>query len=102
MPIATFVRVNLQGSVVEKKMDQRYAGDDFDAILLQEIEILKAGERRLEKLFAQLRTRPQLRDCFLMELSEVRQRADRLSAVLNPFPLVMPSAVESPGMRPAA
>ena len=82
---------------------QRNKGDDFDAILLREIEILKAGEHRLEKLFAQLRTRPQLRDCFLIELSEVRQRADRLSGVLNPYgSFVMPCPVETPIIRPAA
>ena len=90
--------------IVEKNMDQqRNTGDEFDAVLLQEIEILKNAERRLEQLFPRLRTQPQLRDSFLMQLAEVRQRADRLNAVLNPLgSCVISTPVESPSMRPAA
>ena len=57
---------------------------DFDSVLVEEIEILKQGERRLQQLFPRLRLEPQLRDYFLLELTAVRQRADRLNAVLNP------------------
>ncbi|HLG99375.1 MAG TPA: hypothetical protein VKX49_23900 [Bryobacteraceae bacterium] len=76
---------------------------DFEAVLIEEIEILKNSERRLQRLYPHLRTQPQLRDYFLMELSAVRQRADRLNAVLNPLATRTAAAVvESPVLRPAA
>jgi len=58
--------------------------DDFDAILLSELEAVRQGEQRLRRLYPRLGRRPQLREFFLSELSEVQQRARRLHAVLNP------------------
>ena len=59
--------------------------DDFDAILVAELETLRDGERHLQRLFSRLGSQPQLRDRFLMELATVQQRAERLDAVLNPL-----------------
>lgn len=59
--------------------------DDFDAILIAELETLRNGEKQLQRLYPQLRNRPELRDSFLRTLFEVRQRAERLNAVLNPL-----------------
>lgn len=57
---------------------------NFDAIVVAEIQILRSGERRLERLYSDLQTKPQLRDDFLRELMELQLRAERLDAVLNP------------------
>ncbi len=59
--------------------------DDFDALLLSELETLRASEKHLERLFKQLRKKPHLRESFLSELSDVQQHAERLDAVLNPL-----------------
>ena len=59
--------------------------DDFDAVLVAELETLRNGEKHLQRLYPQLRHRPELRDTFLRTLAEMRQRADRLNAVLNPL-----------------
>lgn len=59
--------------------------DDFDAVLVAELETLRNGERHLQRLYPQLRHRPELRDSFLRMLFEIQQRADRLNAVLNPI-----------------
>lgn len=77
--------------------------EDFDTVLLQELKILKNSERRLQRLFPKLRSQPQLRDYFLLELTAVRQRADRLSAVLDPLcELELPAAYDMPTVSPAA
>jgi|HubBroStandDraft_1064217.scaffolds.fasta_scaffold230991_2 hypothetical protein len=59
--------------------------DDFDTVLLSELEILRKSEQHLERLYRQLQRKPHLRDSFLCELSEVQQRTERLNAVLTPF-----------------
>jgi len=64
--------------------------DDLDAILIAELETLRDGERRLQRLFPKLRNQPQLRERFLMELAAIEQRAERLDAVLNPLEFSMP------------
>ena len=56
----------------------------FDAIVVAEIQILRSGEQRLERLYSDLESKPQLRDDFLRELAELQMRADRLDAVLSP------------------
>jgi hypothetical protein len=77
--------------------------DDFDAILISELDVLVRGEQRLELLFPKLPSQPELRDYFLLKLTEVRQRADRLNAVLNPLSgLEPPPAHASPSIQPAA
>jgi hypothetical protein len=58
--------------------------NNFDAIVVAEIQILRSGERRLERLYSDLESKPQLRDDFLRELAELQMRADRLDAVLSP------------------
>jgi hypothetical protein len=59
------------------------ADDSSDTLLLTELEIVRSGEERLERLFPKLRLHPQLQECFLQELAEVRERANRLDAILN-------------------
>jgi hypothetical protein len=77
--------------------------DDFDAILVAELETLRDGEKRLQRLFSRLPSQPQLRDRFLLELATVQQRAERLDAVLNPlkfFDAAVPLA--NPTLSPVA
>ena len=77
---------------------------DFDAILVSELELLREGEERLKRLYPQLPKKPHLRDFFLSELSAVKQRADRLHAILNPFEAfeVVAAELPAPQLRPAA
>ena len=83
-----------------------HRSEDFEAMLVEELKILKNGERHLQRLFPKLRSQPQLRDYFLLELSAVRQRADRLNAVLNPVCIgerpELPALSETPSFSPAA
>jgi hypothetical protein len=65
-------------------MKQSSEHNNFDAVVVAEIQILRIGERRLERLYSDLQTKPQLRDHFLRELTELQLRADRLDAVLSP------------------
>jgi len=58
--------------------------NNFDAVVVAEIRILRSGERRLEQLYSDLESKPQLRNDFLRELAELQMRADRLDAVLSP------------------
>jgi hypothetical protein len=58
--------------------------NNFDAIVVAEIQILRSGEQRLERLYSDLESKPQLRDDFLRELADLQMRADRLDAVLSP------------------
>jgi hypothetical protein len=60
------------------------SNNNFDAIVVAEIKSLRSGERRLERLYSDLQTKPQLRRDFLRELTELQLRADRLEAVLSP------------------
>jgi len=57
--------------------------DAFDQLVLAELEMLKSGEARLQRLFARLEVRPQLRRVFFEELAAVKDRADRLDGILN-------------------
>ena len=78
--------------------------NDFDAILVAELETLREGETRLKRLYPQLRQKPQLRESFLRELAAVQQRAERLHAVLNPCEAFEPplAAFSIPSLSPAA
>ena len=58
--------------------------NNFDAAVVAELQILRTGERRLERLYSDLQTKPQLRSHILRELAELQLRADRLDAVLSP------------------
>jgi hypothetical protein len=64
-------------------MDQ--SSKNFDATVVAELQLLRRGERRLERLYSDLQTKPQLRDHFLRELAELQLRAARLDAVLSPM-----------------
>lgn len=77
---------------------------DFDTILVSELELLRKGEERLNRLYPQLPKKPHLRDFFLSELSAVKQRAERLHAILNPYEAFDPVPAEFavPQLRPAA
>lgn len=59
--------------------------DDFDTVLLSELTDLRESERRLDLLYRQLREEPHLWLSFLSELSHVKQRTERLFAVLSPL-----------------
>jgi hypothetical protein len=78
--------------------------DDFEAILVSEVETLLQGEKHLTVIYARLRGEPQLREFFLHELAAFQKRATRLYAVLCPEE--MSGSVEAafchPIMRPAA
>lgn len=78
--------------------------NDFDAILVSELETLRERESRLRRLYPQLRKKAQLRELFLYELAEVQRRTQRLHAVLNPCEAFEPAAAvpSSPIMSPAA
>ncbi len=77
---------------------------DFDTILVSELEMLREGEERLKRLYPQLPKKPHLRDFFLSELSAVKQRAQRLHAILNPYEAFEPVSADfsAPLLRPAA
>jgi hypothetical protein len=77
---------------------------DFDTILVSELELLREGEERLNRLYPQLPKKPHLRDFFLSELSAVKQRAERLHAILIPYEAFDPGPTEFavPQLRPAA
>jgi hypothetical protein len=94
-------RIAIRAGVMQRR--QTTKSGDFEAILVEELTILKKGERRLQQLFPRLRSQPQLREYFLLELTAVRQRADRLHAVLDPVCMGETQIpVEAPTMRPAA
>jgi hypothetical protein len=78
--------------------------DDFEAIVVSELETLLEGEHRLKRLYSQLRKRPHLRELFLEELAAVQCRAERLYSVLNPCELLgpAPAPFSTPNLRPAA
>jgi hypothetical protein len=57
--------------------------DAADRFLLTELQILRSGEERLQRLFPSLGLHPQFQKLFLQELAEVRERADRLDGILN-------------------
>ena len=65
-------------------MNQPSIANNFDAIVVAEIQILRSGEQRLQRLYSDLHRKPQLRSHFLRELAELQLRADRLDAVLSP------------------
>jgi hypothetical protein len=78
--------------------------DDFDAILVSELETLWKGEKRLRRMYPRLQRKPQLLELFLCELAQLQQRAERLTAVLSPCEIFQPAEVTFPGStaRPAA
>jgi len=72
--------------------------DEFESVLLAELEELRKSEKALQKMYPRLKSKPQLRTRFLQQLAEMQQRAYRLDAVLNPlgmlpFAAPVPSSV---------
>jgi ferritin-like metal-binding protein YciE len=59
--------------------------DEFESVLLAELEELRRSEKALQKMYPRLKSKPQLRTQFLQQLAEMQQRAYRLDAVLNPL-----------------
>ncbi len=59
--------------------------DEFEGVVLAELEELRRSENTLQKMYPRLRTKPQLRPRFLALLAETQQRACRLDGVLNPI-----------------
>jgi len=76
--------------------------DDFDAIVAAELEYLRAGEKRLQQMYRRLKTTPQLVERFKYDLAEMRQRVERLHAVLNPFGSFQPQASAGSVVHPTA
>lgn len=58
--------------------------NNFDAIVVAELQLLRTDEQRLERLYSHLQAKPQLRTHFMRELADLQLRADRLDAVLSP------------------
>jgi len=82
--------------------NKRILQDDFDAILVSEVETLRESEKHLNLIYQRMHEEPQLREFFLQELAGVQQRAERLSAVLCPDEILESAFWTSPTMRPAA
>jgi ferritin-like metal-binding protein YciE len=61
------------------------AQDEFESVLLAELQELRRSEKALQKMYPRLKSKPQLRTRFLQQLAEMQQRAHRLDAVLNPL-----------------
>lgn len=75
----------------------------FEQVLVAEVKSLKRDEGRLKRLYPKLRNQPKLQERFQLELAELRQRLDRLDAVLNPIYAFRPaSIVGAPTLSPAA
>jgi len=58
--------------------------DEFESVLLSELQELRRTEITLQKMYPRLKSKPQLRIRFLQQLADMQQRAYRLDAVLNP------------------
>jgi ferritin-like metal-binding protein YciE len=74
--------------------------DEFESVLVAELEELRKSEKALQKMYPRLKRKPQLRTEFLAQLADMQQRAYRLDAVLNPvgalqFGSAVPMAAQS-------
>jgi hypothetical protein len=58
--------------------------DDFENVVLAELEQLRKTEKALQQMYPRLKTKPQLRTTFMQQLADMQERAYRLDAVLNP------------------
>ena len=59
--------------------------DEFENVLMAELEELRKSEKALQKMYPHLKRKPQLRSQFLQQLADMQQRAHRLDGVLNPI-----------------
>jgi ferritin-like metal-binding protein YciE len=70
--------------------------DEFENVLVGELEQLRRSEQALQKMYPRLKSKPQLRVQFLQELADMQQRAHRLDGVLNPVgALKFPSPIST-------
>ncbi len=53
--------------------------------VVAELQHLRSSEKLLQRMYPRLKTMPQLRNRFLDQLAEMKLRAQRLDAVLNPI-----------------
>jgi ferritin-like metal-binding protein YciE len=58
--------------------------DEFESVVMSELEELRKTEEALQKMFPRLKGKPQLRALFMRQLADMQQRTLRLDAVLNP------------------
>jgi hypothetical protein len=59
--------------------------DQYFEGVIAELQALRTEEHRLIHLYPRLRRRPKLRMRFLMDLANLRVRADRLNSSLDPI-----------------
>jgi ferritin-like metal-binding protein YciE len=59
--------------------------EEFESVLIAELEELRKSEKALQKMYPRLKSKPQLRVQFLQQLADMQQRAQRLDAVLSPI-----------------
>lgn len=67
-----------------KPANIKRAHEEFETALVAELRHLRNSEKRLQSMYPQLKTKPQLRSQFLQQLAEMQMRTQRLDAVLNP------------------
>ncbi len=67
--------------------------DEFENVLLAELQELRRTEKALQKMYPRLKSKPQLRTRFLQQLADMQHRASRLDAVLNPVSALQFAAV---------
>jgi ferritin-like metal-binding protein YciE len=67
-----------------KAVRSKLSQDDFENVLLAELQELRRTEKALELMYPRLKSKPQLRTRFLQQLADMKERAVRLDAVLNP------------------
>jgi ferritin-like metal-binding protein YciE len=68
-----------------KAVNLKLSQDEFENVLLAELQELRRTEKALQKMFPCLKSKPQLRTRFMEQLADMQQRAHRLDAVLNPI-----------------
>ena len=68
-----------------KAVKLTHSQDEFENVLLAELEGLRRSEKALQRMFPRLKSKPQLRARFLVQLADMERRASRLDAVLNPI-----------------
>ena len=83
-----------------KAVISRTSQDEFENVVLAELQELRRSEKALQKMYPRLKAKPQLRTRFMQQLGEMQQRAYRLDAVLNPlgtlqFAAPVPAPIQS-------
>ena len=77
--------------------------DDFEALLVAELETLREGEKFLQRVYPRLLENPRACKFLLRKLTRVQRRIDSIHAVLNPYRAAKAAAapLSSPGTSPA-